>query len=80
MLAISKALLFPEPSMYSEKSKSVAVPVPLLLVVTEMVLLDAEVFPAASFAYTFMLYAVEAVKPVIVAVNDVTVVFKVPFA
>jgi multisubunit Na+/H+ antiporter MnhC subunit len=51
-LAISSALLFPDPSIYSEKSKSVAVPVPLLLVVTAIVLLEAEAFPAASFAFT----------------------------
>ena len=52
LLAISIALLFPDPSTYSEKRRSVVDPVPPLSVVTEMVLLEAETFPAASFAFT----------------------------
>ena len=47
---ISNALLFEEPSMYSENNKSVAVE--LELVVTFNVLLASERLPAASFAFT----------------------------
>jgi hypothetical protein len=51
LLAISNALLFDEPSMYSEKSKSVAA-VPPLVVVVEMVVLFIEIFHAAYFEIT----------------------------
>jgi hypothetical protein len=46
---ISNALLLEEPSMYSENNKWSSTPA---VVVTFAVLLEAETFPAASFAFT----------------------------
>ena len=60
------ALLFEEPSTYSEIKSSVALPPPeeLSSVVTLTVLLLPEIFPAASFALTKKVYDVFADKPV----------------
>ena len=48
---ISNALLFEEPSIYSENSKSVAFAL-FAVVVTLRMLLGAEIFSAASLAFT----------------------------